>query len=84
MNPEEEYGQKLITGYTKRPKLLLSRMVCRLFWRVDDADYLYRVREFVNDTTDIVGKENIEEMCSKIADLIMRNRKDATSSDKDN
>jgi len=82
MTPEEAYRQKVITGYTKRPRLLLSRLVCRLFWRVDDDDYLFHVKEFVNDTTDIVGKENIEEVCSKIADLIMRNRKDARSSSK--
>lgn len=84
MTPKEEFRQRVITGYTKRPKLLLSRLACRLFWNVGDDDYLYCVKEFVNDTTDIVGEENIEEVCGKIADLILRNRKDAAISSKNN
>lgn len=84
LKEEEEYSQMLVNGYTKKPKILLSLLVFNLFYQVDTEEYLFHVKQFVSTTTLIVGKENIEEVCSKIADLIMRNRKDATSSDKDN
>ena len=79
MTDEQKYRDKVIAGYTSQPSLLLSRLICRLFWNVDDEDYGHHVKEFVKDTTTLVGKENIEDLCDEIAKLILERRKNGTT-----
>ncbi len=80
---DELIKDKLFEGYTKKPILLLSRDVHRVFQDIGEDNYLGFMQNFVEDVHILVGK-NMPALCDRIADEILRHleaRDDTDSND---
>jgi hypothetical protein len=79
---EERVKYKLVMGYTKHPKMLLSLEVWEIFQTVDTEGYVFAMKKFTKKVKTIVG-DNLGPLCDKIADEILRHmeKRDGTDSD---
>jgi len=79
---DQRVKSKLLMGYTKHPKMLLSLEVWEIFQTVDTEGYVFAMKKFTKRVKTIVGG-NLGPLCDKIADEILRHMEKTDVTDAD-
>lgn len=79
---DQRVKDKLVMGYTKHPKMILSLDVWEVFETVDTEGYVFAMKKFTKRVKTIVGG-NLGPLCDKIADEILKHmeKTDAPNAD---